>query len=65
MQTENSMTTERKTPYNSTFSKGGVSCFYDSEVLNSNHVLLFMVSAKNTRLRAAANRWRSCLIQFA
>jgi len=47
----------RKTPYNSCFAKAGVSCFYDSEVLNSSFVLLMKFSGKNPRLRKAAKRW--------
>lgn len=48
----------KKTPAcNSRFAKAGVSCFYDSEVLNSSFVLLIKLSAKNPRLRKAANRY--------
>ncbi|MBM6497945.1 hypothetical protein H9X54_001325, partial [Flavobacterium macrobrachii] len=36
--------------------KRGVSCFYDSEVLNSSFVLLMKFSAENPRLRKAAKR---------
>ena len=43
---------------NSRFAKSGVSCFYDSEVLNSNFVHLMKFSAKNPRLRKAAKRYR-------
>ncbi len=46
-----------KTAYNSRFAKAGVSCFYDSEVLNSSFVHLMMFSAENPRLRQAAKRW--------
>jgi hypothetical protein len=46
----------RKTPYNSRFAKAGVSCFYESEVLNSNFVHLMKFSAENPRLRKAAKR---------
>jgi len=38
------------------FAIGGVSCFYESEVLNSSFVLLMKFSAKNPRLRKAAKR---------
>jgi hypothetical protein len=41
---------------NSRFAKAGVSCFYESEVLNSNFVHLMKLSAKNPRLRKAAKR---------
>ena len=43
---------------NSRFAKAGGSCFYDSEVLNSNFVPLMKFSAENPRLRKAANRYR-------
>jgi len=42
---------------NSRFAKAGVSCFYDSEVLNSNFVHLIKLSAENPRLRKAAKRY--------
>ena len=38
--------------------KTGVSCFYDSEVLNSSFVHLIKFSAENPRLRKAAKRYR-------
>jgi hypothetical protein len=41
---------------NSRFAKAGVSCFYESEVLNSSFVHLIKFSAKNPRLRKAAKR---------
>ena len=41
---------------NSRFAKAGVSCFYESEVLNSNYVHLMEFSAENPRLRKAAKR---------
>jgi hypothetical protein len=51
------MTTEqRSTTGNSRFAKAGVSCFYDSEVLNSSLVHKMKFSAENPRLRKAANR---------
>lgn len=46
--------TESKAAHNSRFAKAGVSCFYDSEVLNSSFVLLMKFSGKNPRLRQAA-----------
>jgi hypothetical protein len=53
------MTTEqRTTTANSRFAKTGVSCFYDSEVLNSSFVHLMEVSAEKPRLRKAAKRYR-------
>jgi hypothetical protein len=42
--------------FNSRFAKAGVSCFYDSEVLNSSFMHLMKFSAKNPRLRKAAKR---------
>ena len=41
---------------NSRFAKAGVSCFYDSEVLNSSFVHLMKFSAENPRLRKAEKR---------
>ena len=49
-----------KTSANSRFAKAGVSCFYDSEVLNSSFVHLMKFSAENPRLRKAAKRYASC-----
>jgi hypothetical protein len=43
----------RSTTANSRFAKAGVSCFYDSEVLNSSFVHLMNFSAENPRLRKA------------
>ena len=52
------LTTEiKKAAANSRFAKAGVSCFYDSEVLNSSFVHLMKFSAENPRLRKAANRY--------
>jgi hypothetical protein len=48
--------TESRTA-NSRFAKAGVSCFYDSEVLNSSFVHLMKFSAENPRLRKAAKRY--------
>jgi hypothetical protein len=47
----------RKPAHNSRFAKAGVSCFYESEVLNSSFVHLMKFSAENPRLRKAANRY--------
>jgi hypothetical protein len=44
---------------NSRFAKAGVSCFYDSKVLNSSIVHLMKFSAEKPRLRKAANRYCS------
>ena len=48
---------KRKTSANSRFAKAGVSCFYDSAVLNSSFVHLMKFSAENPRLRKAAKRY--------
>jgi hypothetical protein len=45
--------------HNSRFAKAGVSCFYDSEVLNSSFMHLMKFSAENPRLRKAAKRYRA------
>jgi len=42
---------------NSRFAKAGVSCFYESEVLNSSFVHLMKFNAENPRLRKAAKRY--------
>ncbi len=58
MGTEKIINQEARTA-NSRFAKAGVSCFYDSEVLNSSFVHLMKFSAENPRLRKAAKRyWR-------
>ena len=49
-------TDKRCTGANSRFAKAGVSCFYDSEVLNLTFEHLMKFSAKNPRLRKAAKR---------
>ena len=49
---------EKQRTANSRFAKAGVSCFYESEVLNSSFVHLMKFSAKNPRLRQAAKRWQ-------
>src|SRR5690554_4608053 len=53
------ITTRESRTANSRFAKAGVSCFYDSEVLNSSFEHLMKFSAKNPRLRKAANRCRA------
>ncbi|RXK58904.1 hypothetical protein ESA94_16075 [Lacibacter luteus] len=42
---------------NSRFAKAGVSCFYDSVMLNSSFVHIMKFIAENPRLRKAANRY--------
>jgi len=50
------MKTERHT-HNSTYPKGGVSCFADSFVVAESSVLRMKFSGKNPALRVAANRY--------
>ena len=50
------MTTERKTAYNSTYPKGGVSCSKDSFVVNRTLVFQIKFCGKSPALRVAANR---------
>jgi hypothetical protein len=51
---------DKKSAAISRFAKAGVSCFYDSEVLNSSFVHLMKFSTKNSRLRKAAKRYSQC-----
>lgn len=51
------MTEKEGRTHNSRFAKAGVSCIYDSEVLNSCFVHIMKFSAENPRLRKAAKRW--------
>ena len=46
-----------KTPYNSTYPKGGVSCSIDSFVVNETLVFQIKFWGKSPALRVAANRW--------
>jgi hypothetical protein len=46
---------KRRAATNSRFAKAGISCYYDSKVLNSNFVHLMKLNAKNPRLRKAEN----------
>jgi len=48
----------RTTGYNSTYPKGGVSCFADTFVGIVSSVLRMKFSAKNPALRVAANRYK-------
>jgi len=52
-------TAERKTPYNSSYPKGGVSCFIDSFVVNGSFVFQIKFCSKSPALRVAANRYGS------
>jgi len=51
------MTTERKTAYNSTYPKGGVSCSKDSFVVNQTLVFQIKFCVKSPALRVAAKRY--------
>jgi hypothetical protein len=51
----------RKTPYNSTYPKGGVSCSADTFVVAESSVLRMKFSGKNPALRVAAKRWQKIL----
>ena len=50
---ENLFDEKKQRPANSRFAKAGVSCFYDSEALNSSFVLLMKFSAKNPQIGRA------------
>jgi hypothetical protein len=52
------MGVDKKPTANSCFAKAGVSCFFDSEVLNSSIVHLMKFSAEKPRLRKAAKRYK-------
>ena len=49
--------TERSTGYNSTYPKGGVSCFADTFVQAESSVLRMKFCGENPALRVAANRY--------
>lgn len=48
---------KRATSANIGFAKAGVTCFYDSLVLNQSAVLRLNICAESPRLRKAENRW--------
>ena len=50
-------TVDRRPAGNSTYTQVGVSCFYESEVLNQSPILLMKFSTKKPHLRVAAKRW--------
>jgi len=50
------MTENRNTTANIGFAKAGVTCFYDSFVLNQSVVLRLNICAKKPRLRKAEKR---------
>ena len=55
----NRATTDRTPAGNSTYPKGGVSCFADSFVVAESSVLRMKFSGKNPALRVAAKRYWS------
>ena len=59
MWTDNSLTTERKTPYNSSYPKGGVSYSIDNFVGNQALVFQIKFCGKSPPLRVAAKRYNS------
>ncbi|PIQ17542.1 MAG: hypothetical protein COW66_11215 [Flavobacteriaceae bacterium CG18_big_fil_WC_8_21_14_2_50_34_36] len=50
--------TERKTPYNSTYPKGGVLCYKDRFVVTRTLVLLINICGESPALRVAAKRYK-------
>ncbi len=52
------MTKERKTAYNSSYPKGGVSCSKDRFVVKGTFVLLINICGDLPTLRVAAKRWQ-------
>jgi len=46
-----------KTPYNSTYPKGGVPCSKDRFVVNSTFVLLINICGESAAFRVAAKRY--------
>ena len=50
-------TRQRKTPYSSTYPKGGVSCYKDSFVVNQTLVFQIKFCGKSPALRVAAKRY--------
>jgi len=50
----------RKTGHNSTYPKGGVSCFADTFVQAESSGLRMKFSAENPALRVAAKRYSQC-----
>jgi hypothetical protein len=50
-------TTERRAAHNSTYPKGGVSCFKDSLVVNQTLVFQIKFCGKSPALRVAAKRY--------
>jgi len=51
----------KSTTANSTYPKGGASCFADTFEQAESSVLRMKFSGKNPALRVAANRYASCL----
>ena len=57
--TRTTHTDERKTPYNSTFAIGGVSCSKDNFVVKQTLVFQIKFCGKSPALRVAAKRYPS------
>jgi hypothetical protein len=57
--TDRKLMTEEARTHNSTYPKGGVSCFADSFVVAENSVFRMKFCGKNPALRVAANRYRA------
>jgi hypothetical protein len=51
-------TTERRAAHNSTYPKGGVSCYKDSFVVAQTLVLLINICGESPALRVAAKRYQ-------
>jgi hypothetical protein len=54
-----------KTAYNSTYPKGGVSCFKDSFVVNQTLVFQIKFCGKSPALRVAAKRYEQVCHRFS
>jgi hypothetical protein len=61
---DNRATTDRTPAANSTYPKGGVSCFADSFVVAESSVLRMKFSGKNPALRVAAKRYTTFWNEF-
>jgi len=57
------MSTYKKTAYNSTYPKGGVSCSKDSLVVNGSSVFQIKFCGKSSALRVASKRYAQALLK--
>ncbi len=57
-QTDKQQRTTKNTAHNSTYPKGGVSCFKDSFVVNGSSVFQIKFCGKSPALRVAAKRYQ-------